>query len=70
MTNSLAHRTLTTEHKNLIHNGLDGRVSVRKHQGEYIVHIERYSPSNHTYQSFKTLRGALIAFEGSKGLVA
>lgn len=67
--NLTAHRTLVTEHKNLTYDAQGGRVTVRKQSGQYIVTIERYHPSNTTPMYFKTMRGAMIAFDGAKDLV-
>lgn len=64
---TLAHRELVTKHNTLSYNSTDGRISVRKHQGRFIVRIERYNPSHVNYMDFATMRGALIALDGAKG---
>ena len=69
MTNSLAYRTLVTEHKNLSFDAPEGRVSVRKQAGAFVVTVERYTPTNVTRMAFKTIRGALIAYDEAKGLI-
>lgn len=66
---TLAHRELVTKHNTMSYEGLDGRITCRKQSGSYIVTIERYNPTNITRMPFKTLRGALIAFDEAKGLI-
>lgn len=66
---TLAHRELTTKHLTMTTEGRDGRVTCRKTNGQYIVTVERYQPSNINRMVFKTLRGALIAYDNVKGLI-
>jgi hypothetical protein len=69
MNSTLAHREIVSKHNTYDHVTNLGRVSARKVRGEYVVTIEQFGSRPQAPMHFKTLRGALIAFEGAKGLI-
>lgn len=69
MTYDTAHKELVTKHGTYARVTDIGRVSARKVRGEYIVTIEQFGSPPQAPMHFKTLRGAMIAYEGAKGLI-
>jgi len=69
MSPTTLHRELVTKHNTYSYTTNLGRVAARKTRGEYIVTIEQFGSRPQAPMHFKTLRGALIALEGAKGLI-
>lgn len=69
MNHPSAYKELVTNHNTYAHVTDLGRVSARKCAGEYIITIEQFGERTQAPMHFKTLKGALTAFEGAKGLI-
>jgi hypothetical protein len=67
--NPTAYKEIVSEHKTYAYVTPYGRVSCRKTNGQYKVVVEDFEMANTNRMTFKTLRGALIALEGAKGLI-
>lgn len=63
------HKELVTAHGTYSYVTRYGRVSCRKTNGQYKVVVEDFETGIRPPMTFKTLRGAMIALEESKGLI-
>jgi hypothetical protein len=63
---STAHKKLTTMHENLTWISDNGRLTIRKTHGRYVVALEDFVYGKTTHSSYATLSGALIAAETLK----
>lgn len=69
MNPATAHKELVTKHTTMAHFTQNGRIAARKQDGVYIVTIENFETKHVSRMQFKTLRGALIAFDEARGLI-
>lgn len=58
-----AHKNLVTKHETMRWESPQGRLSLRKTDGRYVVRLEDYEYGKVTKQTFATLPGALVAAE-------